>query len=229
MTRVDEIRSRLESAGSARNVAGMARYGIRPKFAYGVAAPVMRAMAKEIGRDQALASDLWSTGVHEARILAAFVADPKSITEAQVEAWVHDFDSWAVCDSTCLHLLWRTPFAWQKVAEWSAREAEYERRAAFALVAALAVHDKKALDKQFRAALQLIRKAAADERNFVKKAVNWALRQIGKRNPALHEAAIATAEKLAAGKFRSARWIGADALRELCAGRARPLGAPGAW
>ena len=162
-----------------------------------------------------MASALWATGIHDARALATLVADPKVISEAEIEEWVRQFDCWAICDSACLHLLWKTPFAWRKAREWATRQPEYERRAGFALIAALAVHDGKATDRQFRAALRLIRIAAGDERNYVKKAVNWALRQIGKRNAALRERAMKTAEELAAAQSRSARWIGADALREL--------------
>jgi len=215
MNTTSEILKRLRAAGSAANVAGMARYGIRPAKAYGVATPVMRSIARDLGRNTKLASALWSTNVLEARILAAMIADPAEIPEAEVERWVRDFDCWSVCDSACIGLLWRTPFAWHKVREWSRRDPEYERRAAFALLAGLAVHDKKATDKQFRAALRLIAKAAGDERNFVKKAVNWALRQIGKRNAELREAAIEVAESLISTESRSARWIGQDALREL--------------
>jgi len=212
---VNSILKRLRAAGSAANVAGMARYGIRPAKAYGVATPVIRAIAREAGRNTELASALWRVNVLEARILATMIADPLEIPEEEVERWVRGFDCWSVCDSACIGLLWKTPFAWRKVREWSRREPEYERRAAFALLAALAVHDKQATDKKFRAALRLIAKAAGDERNFVKKAVNWALRQIGKRNAELREAAIEVAESLSAGKSGSARWIGRDALREL--------------
>jgi 3-methyladenine DNA glycosylase AlkD len=152
MTTTSEILKRLRAAGSAANVAGMARYGIRPAKAYGVATPVIRSIAKELGRDTELASALWSTNVLEARMLATMIADPLQIPEEEVERWVREFDCWSVCDSACIGLLWRTPFAWRKVREWSRREPEYERRAAFALLAGLAVHDKKATDKQFRAA-----------------------------------------------------------------------------
>lgn len=216
---VAEILDRLRAAGSPVNVAGMARYGIRPAKVYGVATPVLNAIAREHRRDQPLASALWETGVHDARALAILIADPKAIPESKIEEWVRSFDCWSICDSTCLHVLWKTPFAWRKVREWSARRPEYERRAAFALLAALAVHDKSAPDARFRGALRLIRQAAQDDRNFVKKAVNWALRQIGKRNAALRDAAVETAGELAASKSASARWIGKDALREL---RARP-------
>ena len=214
-TRTAGILKRLRAAGSATNVAGMARYGIRPAKAYGVATPVIRSIAKELGRNTELASALWSTNVLEARILATMIADPLQIPEEEVERWVHEFDCWSVCDSACICLLWKTPFAWRKVREWSRREPEYERRAAFALLAGLAVHDKKATGRQFHAALQLISKASGDERNYVKKSVNWALRQIGKRGPELRAAAMEVAETLIATDSRSARWIGRDALREL--------------
>jgi 3-methyladenine DNA glycosylase AlkD len=213
--RTTDILKRLRAAGSAENVAGMARYGIRPAKAYGVATPTIRAIAKELGKDTELASALWSTNVLEARILAAMIADPLQIAEEEVERWVREFDCWSVCDSACIGLLWKTPFAWRKVREWSRREPEYERRAAFALLAGLAVHDKKAANEEFLGALRLIAKAARDDRNYVKKAVNWALRQIGKRNPELRVAAIQAAEGLIAADSRAARWIGDDALREL--------------
>jgi len=215
VTKTNGILKRLRAAGSAANVDGMARYGIRPAKAYGVATPTIRQIAREFRRDTELASALWSTNVLEARHLAAMIADPLQITEEEVERWVREFDCWAVCDSACIGLLWKTPFAWRKAREWSRRKPEYERRAAFALLAGLAVHDKKATDQQFRAGLRLIAKAAGDDRNFVKKAVNWALRQIGKRNPELRAAAIGTAESLIASGPRPARWIGRDALREL--------------
>jgi len=214
-TSTTDVLQRLRAAGSAANIAGMARYGIRPAKAYGVATPVIRAIAKDHRHNPQLASALWSTGVLEARILASMIADPQQIPEAEIERWVRDFDCWSVCDAACIAMLWKTPFAWRKVREWSRREPEYERRAAFALLAALAVHDKKAADKQFLSALRLVRKAAVDDRNFVKKAVNWALRQIGKRNAALRESAIEVAEALIATESRAARWIGHDALREL--------------
>jgi len=215
MPKTNDILKRLRAAGSAANVAGMARYGIRPAKAYGVATPVMRSIAKDLSRDTELASALWSTGVLEARIVATMIADPLVIPEVEVERWVRDFDCWSVCDSACIGLLWKTPFAWRKMREWSRRKPEYERRAAFALLAGLAVHDKKATDPRFRVALRLIARAATDDRNYVKKAVNWALRQIGKRNAALREDAIAMAKSLIDTESRSARWIGHDALREL--------------
>jgi len=193
----------------------MARFGIRTAKAYGVPTPVIRAIARQLKPNTKLALELWPTRVLEARILAAMIADPAEVTEAQVERWVGDFDNWGVCDGTCLSLLWRMPFAWRKVEEWSRREPEFERRAAFSLLAVLAVHDKKAPDKQFRAALKLVWQARNDERNYVRKAVNWALRQIGKRNATLHAPAMQMAERLARAESRAARWIGHDALREL--------------
>ena len=216
MTKTNTILKRLRAAGTAANVAGMARYGIRPTKAYGVATPTIRAIAKDLRGDTELASALWSTNVLEARMLATMIADPLHIPEEEVERWVSEFDCWSVCDSACICLLWKTPFAWRKVREWSRRQPEYERRAAFALLAGLVVHDKKATGKQFRAALRLlVTKAASDDRNFVKKAVNWALRHIGKLDAALRVDAIEVAESLIASESRAARWIGHDALREL--------------
>jgi len=196
MAQTDEILERLRAAGSEANVAWMARYGIRPAKAFGVAMPAIRAIAKELRWNTELASALWSTNVLEARILATMIAEPEEIAEDEVERWVREFDCWALCDSACIGMLWKTPYAWRKVREWSRRKPEYERRAGFALLAALAVHDKHATDRQFRSALSLISKASRDERNYVKKSVNWALRQIGKRNARLRPAAIHQAEIL---------------------------------
>jgi len=215
VTSTADILKRLRAAGSPANVEGMARYGIRPAKAYGVATPTIRAIVRELRNKPDMASALWSTGVLEARMLATMIADPLQIPAEEAERWVGEFDCWSICDSACIGMLWKSPFAWRKVREWSRREPEYERRAGFALLAALAVHDKKATDKQFLSALRIVRKAATDDRNFVKKAVNWALRQIGKRNAALRDAAIEVAASLAASESRSARWIGHDAMREL--------------
>lgn len=216
-----EIVSDLESLADPANVAGMARYGINPENTLGVSIPRLRAMAKGIGRDHALALELWASGIHEARILAGLVDDPAMVAAAQLERWVGDFDSWDVCDGVCGNLFDRTPFAWEKAAAWSARSEEFVKRAGFVLMAALAVHDKKAPDERFRNFLPLIEREAADERNFVKKAVNWALRQIGKRNRALNRDAIAAAKRIRKIDSRSARWIAADALRELESGAVR--------
>jgi 3-methyladenine DNA glycosylase AlkD len=211
----ESIIAELKAQANPANVAGMARFGINPKNTLGVSIPLLRAMAKRIGRDHALARGLWASGIHEARILAALVDDPAEVAEAQLERWARDFDSWDVCDGVCGNLFDRTPFAAAKAVEWSARDEEFVKRAAFVLMAALAVHDKKATDERFRKFLPLIEREATDERNFVKKAVNWALRQIGKRNRALNGAAIAAAKRIRKIDSKSARWIAADALREL--------------
>jgi 3-methyladenine DNA glycosylase AlkD len=225
--RLDEVIAELEGLGSEDNRSGMARYGINVENAYGVSVYELRRLAKRLGRDHALALDLWQTGNHEARVLASMVDDPASVTPAQMQAWVAQFDSWDVCDQVTSNLFEKTPWAYDKVREWSASEDEWIKRAAFATAAALAVQDKKAADEPFVVILELVRREAGDGRNFVKKAVNWALRNIGKRNPALHAAAIesaeailASAETLAAADrrspaARSARWVARDALREL--------------
>jgi len=213
-----EIVAELQSLANPANVAGMACYGINSENMLGVSIPSLRAMAKRIGRDHALALELWASGIHEARILAGLVDDPAQVTAAQLERWVKDFDSWDVCDGVCSNLFDKTPFAWDKAVAWSARSGEFVKRAGFVLMAALAVHDKKAPDERFKKFLPLIESEAVDERNFVKKAVNWALRQIGKRNRALNRDAIAAAKRIRKIDSRSARWIAADALRELESG-----------
>lgn len=196
------------------NVAGMARFGISSQNTLGISIPNLRALAKEIGRDHDLALRLWESGLHEGRILASFVDDPKRVTPEQMEQWVSDFDSWDVCDQVC-GLFARTPYVYDRVAAWSARPEEFVKRAAFALMATLAVHDKKADDAKIAAFLPIIQREAGDGRNFVKKAVNWALRQVGKRSRKLNRLAIATAEEIAKIDSKAARWIAADALREL--------------
>jgi 3-methyladenine DNA glycosylase AlkD len=212
-----EIVERLAAASSEADRQGMARFGITSAKArvLGVRKPTLRAMAKAIGRDHALALELWATGVHEARILACLVADPTATGVELAEAWMADFDSWELCDQCCMNLLDRVPYAWEKAVEWSGREEEFIRRTGFVLMAVLAVHDKKAEDARFLAFLPLIERHAEDPRNFVKKAVNWALRSIGKRNARLREAAMETARRLIARDDKTARWIGRDALREL--------------
>jgi len=212
---VDVIR-RLEAMGDPANVAGMARFGIRPKTrVLGISVVALRKLARELGRDHALASALWRSGIHEAQVLATMVDEPAKVTEAQAERWVRALDSWDICDQLCSNLLSRTPFAYEKAAEWTGRDAEFVKRAGFALVCALTVHDKNAPDRSFERFLPIIRRESTDDRNFVKKAVNWALRQIGKRNARLHDKAVATAERIATIDSRAARWIAADALREL--------------
>lgn len=215
---VEEAIDRIKSLYNPANVKGMARYGINSHNTFGVSIPTLRKMAKEIGKDHEAALELWKSGIHEARLLAGFTDDPHQVTEDQMEVWVKDFDSWDVCDQVCSNLFDRTPFAQRKAVEWSGRNEEFVKRAGFVLMAALAVHDKKACDEIFLTFFSTIKSGATDERNFVKKAVNWALRQIGKRNASLNNAAIEVAEEIRKIDSKSARWIAADALRELTNG-----------
>ncbi len=193
----------------------MARFGVPTKNALGIPAAKVHALAREIGRNHRLAEQLWRAGLHEARALAALIDDPKLTSERQMERWVRDFDSWDICDCCCWHLFDRTPFAYRKARDWSRRKEEYVKRAGFSLMAALAVHDKSTGDAPFLHLLPVIERGSSDGRNFVKKAVNWALRQMGKRNRRLNRAAIAAARRIRGLKSSSARWIAADALREL--------------
>jgi len=221
---VAETLAWLERRGSKKNRDGMARYGITAKKSYGVSMATMLGLRKKLGRDHDLAIALFRTGWYEARIMASFVDEPDRVTPAQMDSWARAFDSWAVCDSMCFRLFDRTPHAWPKVHEWAKSDVEFIKRAAFALIASLTVHDKEAPDAAYLKALKLIEKAASDPRNFVKKAVNWALRSVGKRNQALNAAAVDVARRLAASDDASARWVGKDALRELTgAGVARRL------
>lgn len=210
----EEILKDLQSKANQKNVEGMARYGISSNNTLGVSIYVLRDIAKEIGRDHGLALELWGSGIHEARILASYVEDPGLVTEDQMEEWVSDFDSWDVCDQVC-GLFEETPYARKKVSEWSARDEEFVKRSAFAIIAGLAVHDKMAGDGKFEEFFPIIKREATDERNYVKKAVNWALRNIGKRNLSLNRRAIEVAEEIQKTDSKSARWIAADALREL--------------
>ena len=212
---VEEILNELRALADPSAVAGMARFGIRSRVVLGVSVPSQRALAKRIGRNQQLAEALWRTGIMEARTLASLIGEPAAVTEALMESWVSDFDSWAVCDACCCDLFDKTRFAWRKAIQWSRRDDEYGKRAGYVLMAALAVHDKQAPDEKFLRLLPHIRRGASDGRNFVKKAVNWALRQIGKRNRKLNRAAIRTAREIRAQATPAARWIAADALREL--------------
>ena len=210
-----KVLGRLKALSNPETVAGMARFGINSKNTYGVSIPILRKMAKELGRNHSLASELWESGVHEARILASMIEMPDKVTQAQMDRWVKDFDSWDVCDQCCSNLFDKTEAAHRKASEWSSRHEEFVKRAGFALMAALAVHDKKTPNAEFLKFLGSIKREATDERNFVKKAVNWGLRQIGKRNLQLNRAAIRTAKDIQRMDSKSARWIAADALREL--------------
>jgi 3-methyladenine DNA glycosylase AlkD len=205
----------LKSKANPRNAAGMARFGINPKNTLGISIPFLRNLAKKIGKDHALAQQLWKTKIHEARLLAGFIDDHKLVTVRQMESWVKDFDSWDICDQVCSNLFDKTPVAYQKARQWARSNKEYVRRAGFVMMACLAVHDKKAPDNKLLQFFPLIEKYSTDERNFVKKAVNWALRQIGKKRQGTKKVAIALAKKLAASDSPSARWNGKDALREL--------------
>jgi 3-methyladenine DNA glycosylase AlkD len=196
----------------------MARYGINVEKRLGVAIPDLRALAKETGKSHALALALWQTGVADARILAAMVDTPATLTEQQMDDWVCGFDSWDVCDQVCMNLFEKSPLAWHKAREWAQREEIFVKRAAFALLACLAWHSKMAADDQFMAMLPVIEAGATDSRPIVKKAVSWALRSIGKRNPNLHAAAVALAGQLKNAPTASARWIAGDVLRDLASG-----------
>src|SRR5580704_1848048 len=193
----------------------LAYFGVNVPKAYGISAPVLHAFARHIGKDQSLAEQLWSSGIHEARILAALVGESEKITSAQMERWVRDFDSWDLVDTACCYLYASAKPAWDKIYKWSTRRPEFEKRAAFSLAAYLAYKDKVAEDAKFERFLPVIEREAHDERNFVRKAVNWALRNIGKRNLRLNAAAIRSAERIRQQDSRAARWIAADALREL--------------
>jgi len=225
--RLTAVMDELAAKASAESCAGMGRYGINVTNAFGVSVYELRRMARVLGSDHELALALWQTGNHEARLLASMVDDPGCVTEAQMEAWAATFDSWDVCDQVTSNLFDKTPWAYAKIREWSAAEDEWVKRAAFATAAALAVQDKAAGDERFLPILALVAREAGDDRNYVKKAVNWALRNIGKRNAALHAAALETAEAILASAearaavdrkdpaARSARWVARDALREL--------------
>lgn len=214
-SQVDAIVAELRRLRNPRNIAGMARYGIVAGNALGISAGPLRALARRIGRNHSLAGQLWATGIFEARLLAAFVAEPARLTRQQARAWANDFENWADCDGVCIHLFRKAPFAHAFAVECGRRKPEFVKRTGFTLMATLAVHDKAAPDQVFLDYLPRIAKAATDERNGVKKAVNWALRQIGKRNPNLQRAAIRTAESIHRQGTPAARWIASDALREL--------------
>ena len=212
---VASVLAELKSLGSEEGRTGMARFGINTEKAFGVSMAAARPLARRYRRQHDLAAELWASGVHEARILAALVDDPKLVTRKQMDAWAAEFNSWDLCDQACMKLFAKTPHASEMIAKWARDEREFVRRAAFATIAGYAVSAKNAADEDFLPFLALVEAHATDSRNFVKKAVNWALRQIGKRSPALHSPALALAKKLAASDDRTARWIGKEALREL--------------
>ena len=215
MAYVDSVIDKLKSKAQPENLEGMTRYGIPPEQRLCIRVPELRKLAKEIGRDHKLALDLWRSGIGEARILATMVAEPDRLTEEQMEDWVKDIDSWDICDQLCMNLFSKNQLAWKKIMDWSEREEEFVKRTAFSLIACLAWNDKKASDNVFLELLPVIVREATDGRNFVKKAVNWALRNIGKRNVNLNKAAVNTAKEIKQLDSRAARWIAADAIREL--------------
>lgn len=210
-----DVLKKLKGLSDPEAVKGMARFGINPENTFGISIPNLRKIAREAGIDHTLAKQLWASGIHEARILAGMVADPAKTTEEQMESWVKDFDSWDVCDGCCMNLFEKTGFAYRKAVEWSANDKEFIKRAGFVMMARLAVSDKKTDDKQFELFLTIIKREATDNRNFVKKAVNWALRQIGKRSLDLNSKALAAAREIQQINSKSARWIASDAIREL--------------
>jgi 3-methyladenine DNA glycosylase AlkD len=212
---VEAVVALLKRLGTRKTRDGMARYAIPSDKAFGVTVGTIRDMGKRLGHNHDLALALWETGWYEARMLAAFVDEPDRVTSAQMERWCKDFDNWAVCDHTCFHLFDKTPHAFRKVAHWADCRNEFEKRAAFALLASLGVHDKQAGDDEFARCLPLIERASTDERNFVKKGVSWALRVVGRRSPELNEASVRLSEKFTKSDNAAARWIGRDALKEL--------------
>jgi len=212
---VEQVIDRLKSLSDPKAVEGMARFGIKSTSSFGVSVPKLRILAREVGGDHLLALRLWETGLHDARLLATMVDDPRRVTLEQMEKWVRDFDSWDVVDGSCGNLFDKTPFAVAKAKEWCKREEEFVKRAGFVMMAELAVHDKEANDKVFLDFFPMIIGGASDKRNFVKKAVNWALRQIGKRNLRLNTAAVSTALKIQKMESGAAKWVASDALREL--------------
>jgi 3-methyladenine DNA glycosylase AlkD len=215
MKKSDEIIKILKAHSSEESRKGMERYGIKSENAFGTGIPLLREIAKHHKKDHELALELWETGFHEARILASMVDDPNEVDEKQMERWVKDFDSWDVCDQCCMNLFKLTFFAWEKVVEWSRSEEEFVKRAAFALMACFAHGNKTTSDEDFFPFFKIIYEQTDDERNMVKKAVNWALRQIGKRNKTLNKIAIEWSEKISKKESKAAKWIAADALREL--------------
>ena len=215
---VDSLVAEMRSKADPRAVAGMARFGISSKGTFGVSMPALREMARRVGKDHSLALGLWDAGYHEARILAALVDDPEAVSDDQMERWVRDFDSWDVCDQCCGSLFDKTKLAYLKATDWSRRGEEFVKRAGYVLMAELAVHDKKAPDSEFLQFLPIIEEGSSDPRNYVKKAISWALRQIGKRNLKLNREALKAARRISKGDGPNSRWAASDAIRELESG-----------
>ncbi len=217
----NKVLARLEALESPKDREGMARFGIKPGRALGISMTKLRAIAKEVGRDHNLALELWTSGIHEARLLATIIDDPSLVTKQQMQTWVKDFDSWDLCDQACMNLFWRTKDGVEMAFEWAERDEEFVKRASFALMARFATKTSKASDELLESFLPVIEKTADDDRNFVRKAVNWALRGIGKRNAHLNRLAIESAERIRAQNTKSSRWIASDALRELTSDKVR--------
>ncbi|MFH1233425.1 MAG: DNA alkylation repair protein [Patescibacteria group bacterium] len=210
-----DILKKLKNLSNPKNLEGMARFGINPKKAFGISIPDLRKLAKEIGKNHFLAQELWDSRIHEAKILASMIDELELVTKEQMDNWIKNFDSWDICDQVCMNLFDKTPFAFKKAIVWTKNESEFERRAGFALMACIAWHDKISSDKKFLGFLPYIKKYSFDERNYVRKAVNWALRQIGKRNINLNKLAIKTAKEILKIDSKTAKWIASDAIREL--------------
>jgi len=215
MSSVEEALRRIEAKAKPDQVQGMARYGMVAERRLGLSVPDMRAIARQLGKNHELALELWKTGIPEARIVAAMIDEPELLTEEQMEEWVKDINSWDVCDQVCMNLFEKTPLAWRKILDWSERKEEFVKRTAFALIACLAWHNKEAEDGKFIKLFPVLKRGATDERNFVKKAVNWALRNTGKRNLNLNRAAIQVAREIQLVDSKAARWIASDAIKEL--------------
>jgi 3-methyladenine DNA glycosylase AlkD len=216
-----EVMQWLERQGTRRTVEGMVRYGIEAERAFGVPMGTLLTLSKRLGKDHALSLALWESGWYEARLLAALLGDPERVTRRQMNAWAAGFENWADCDTVCFKLFDRTPFAWEKAHQWSASPRELVKRGGFVLMACLALHDKTAPDESFLALFPIIEKGAQDERNFVKKGVSWALRAVGRRNPALNTAALKVAKRLTLSERAACRWVGKDAQRELASTKVR--------
>lgn len=208
---IDELKKHY----NPKNIEGMARFGIKSESAFGINAPTIKSIAKKIGKNHQLANDLWNYGIHEAKNIAVLIDDPKLVTKKQMDVWAKDFYSWDICDNACGNLFEKTKYAEEKVFEWAENKKEFIRRAAFSLIAYIAVHQKKKNDEEFLAFFPIIKKHSVDERNFVKKAVNWALRQIGKRSIFLNKKALELASEIEQLDSKSAKWIAKDAIKEL--------------
>ena len=212
---VDDVVTWIKSQSDPEALKGQSRFGITAQNNYGVSINKLRPFAKKIGKDHKLALELWKTKIHEARLLATMIDEPEKVMDNQIEKWVKDFNSWDICDQCCSNLFDKTEFAYKKVFEWSKSKEEFVKRAGFVLMATLSVHDKKTGNKEFEKFIPVIRRESKDERNYVRKAVNWALRQIGKRNASLNKKAIEAAKQIYKSESKTAKWIATDALKEL--------------